>query len=105
MFEMGAKFDEEWSADNKRQKEDMESVHKAPQEHALIFAKEKRKGKVVTIVKPFYMEKKELQDLLKILKKKLATGGSMKGKSLEFQGEVKEDLLLHLRMLQFRMKC
>jgi len=89
MFEMGANFEDGWSLD-KGEKSEVSKVFKAYDKHQLTFTKEKRRGKVVTIVKPFYLEKKELQSLLKRLKKKLATGGSLKEDSLEFQGEVKE---------------
>ncbi len=104
MFEMGAKFDDGWSAPSKKKRESIECEIKPFEKHQLTFAKEKRKGKVVTIVKPFYLEKKELQSLLKTLKKKLATGGAIKENSLEFQGEVKEVLLEELQKLHFKIK-
>ncbi len=103
MFEMGAKFDEGWSLE-KETKQSATKEFKAYDKHHLHFAKEKRKGKVVTIVKPFFLEKKELQAILKQLKKKLATGGALKEDSLEFQGEVKERLGVALRELGFGMK-
>jgi translation initiation factor 1 len=103
MFEMGAKFQEGWSF-QKEKEEKSEREIKVPQKHLLTFAKEKRKGKVVTIVKPFYLEKKALTELLKTLKKSLATGGSIKENSLEFQGDVRERLLSHLSSLDFRIK-
>ena len=103
MFEMGAKFDVGWSADNNDKKKISKEI-KPYDKHQLFFAKEKRKGKVVTIVKPFYLDKKELQALLKSLKKKLATGGSLKEESLEFQGEVQEVLKQELKSLGFKLK-
>jgi translation initiation factor 1 len=103
MFEMGAKFQEGWSCETEKEQE-CEVVVKTPQKHQLTFAKEKRKGKIVTIVKPFYLEKKALKALLATLKKSLATGGSIKENTLEFQGDVKEKLLSHLRSLDFRIK-
>jgi len=103
MFEMGANFDDGWSVD-KGEKKSVKKENKAYDKHQLVFAKEKRKGKTVTIVKPFYLEKKELQSILKTLKKKLATGGSLKEESLEFQGEVKEVLAKELITLGFKLK-
>ncbi len=103
MFEMGAKFDDGWSID-KGEKKVAKKELKAFDKHQLVFSKEKRKGKVVTIVKPFFLEKKELQSVLKSLKKKLATGGSAKEDTLEFQGEVKEALASELRKLEFKLK-
>jgi len=103
MFEMGAKFDDGWSVD-KGEKKEVKNEIKAFDKHQLIFAKEKRKGKVVTIVKPFYLDKKALQSVLKSLKKKLATGGSLKEDRLEFQGEVKDILKIELQALGFKIK-
>ena len=102
MFEMGAKFDEGWSVE-KETKQSVKKEFKAYDKHQLHFAKEKRKDKVVTIVKPFILEKKELQAILKQLKKKLATGGALKEDSLEFQGEVKEALSKELLRLGYSL--
>ena len=102
---MDADFDDEWSSDNKNKPAKKISTEiKAPEKHQLHFAKEKRRGKVVTIVKPFYLEKKELQALLKILKKKLGTGGTVKEESLEFQGEIQDTLRKRLDALGYRFK-
>jgi len=108
MFEMGANFEGGWSSDNKEKgvKNHARPCKEllAPQKHQLHFAKEKRRGKVVTIVKPFCLEKKKLQALLKTLKKKLGTGGTLKENSLEFQGELQEALRLQLETLEYRFK-
>ena len=105
LFEMGADFGDKWSSDNKNKPAKKVSTEiKAPEKHQLHFGKEKRRGKVVTIVKPFYLEKKELQALLKILKKKLGTGGTVKEESLEFQGEIQDTLRKRLDALGYRFK-
>jgi len=102
---MGADFSDEWSSDNKDKPGQKVSTEiKSPQKHQLHFAKEKRRGKVVTIVKPFCLEKKELQSLLKTIKKKLGTGGTLKENTLEFQGELQEQLRVILEKLQYRFK-
>jgi len=102
---MGADFDDEWSSDNKDKPGQKVSTEiKSPEKHQLHFAKEKRRGKVVTIVKPFYLEKKELQSLLKTIKKKLGTGGTLKENTLEFQGELQEQLSVILEKLKYRFK-
>ena len=103
MFEMGAKFDDGWSLEKDEQKKIKKEI-KSPQKHQLNFAKEKRRGKTVTIVKPFFLEKKELQALLKTLKKRLGTGGTQKEQSLEFQGDVQESLKSALTKIGFRFK-
>jgi len=105
LFEMGADFSDGWEADNRTEpSKHITNEIKEPPQHRLHFAKEKRRGKVVTIVKPFMLEANELKSVLKILKKKLGTGGTVKEKSLEFQGEVKEGLKVQLENLNFGFK-
>ncbi|MDM5272381.1 translation initiation factor [Sulfurovum sp. zt1-1] len=105
LFEMGANFEDSWSSDNKDKPSNKKTIEvKAPEKHQLHFAKEKRRGKIVTIVKPFHLEKQDLQALLKVLKKKLGTGGTAKEDSLEFQGEIAEILHTHLENLGYRFK-
>lgn len=105
LFEMGAKFDDEWSSDNKDKPSKKKSNEiKTPEKHRLIFAKEKRRGKVVTILRGFYMDKKELQVLLKAIKKSLGTGGTLKDDEMEFQGEVQDKLRQILGDKGFRFK-
>ena len=105
LFEIGAHFEEGWSSDNKDKpsKQTITEI-KTPQKHQLHFAKERRRGKVVTIVKPFFLAKSDLQALLKTLKKRLGTGGTVKENTLEFQGEVQETLRIQLDALGYRFK-
>jgi len=105
LFEMGSNFNDEWSSDNKIKIAKTETIEIKPaNKHQLHFAKEKRRGKVVTIVKPFCLEKKVLQLLLKTLKKKLGTGGTLKDNSLEFQGDISKNLKEHLESMEYRFK-
>ncbi len=105
LFEMGADFGDNWSSDNKDKPiKTISSEIKTPNKHQLHFVKEKRRGKVVTIVKPFYLEKKDLQTLLKTLKKKLGTGGTLKENTLEFQGDISEQVRKHLKSMEYRFK-
>ena len=105
LFEMGADFGDEWSSDNKQKPtKNVSTEIKEPNKHQLHFAKEKRRGKIVTIVKPFCLAKNDLQALVKTLKKKLGTGGTVKEDSLEFQGDIPEKLRKHLEILGYRFK-
>lgn len=105
LFEMGTDFGDDWSSDNKVKSEKYSTTDiKTPQKHQLHFAKEKRRGKVVTIVKPFHLEKETLQSLLKSIKKKMGTGGTIKENTLEVQGDVKEQLQEILEILGYRFK-
>ena len=102
---MGADFGDEWSSNNKDKPAKKVSTEiKVPEKHQLHFSKEKRRGKVVTIVKPFYLAKSDLQSLVKILKKKLGTGGTVKENTLEFQGDIPEQVRQHLEALEYRFK-
>ncbi len=98
LFEMGAKFEDGWSSDNKIKSKKVSNIElKEPNRHSLVTAKEKRRGKVVTVVKEFFISKDELKSLLKSLKKSLGCGGTLKDNNLEFQGDianrVKEELI------------
>ena len=105
VFEMGADFGDDWSSDNKdKPSKKISTEIKVPEKHQLHFAKEKRRGKIVTIVQPFYLEKAILQALLKTLKKKLGTGGTVKENSLEFQGDIPEQVRKHLEKMEYRFK-
>ncbi len=108
LFEMGADFSDDWTSDNKNKPSKQQNRNcndiLPPHSHQLHFAKEKRRGKVVTIVKPFCLEKKVLQGLLKQVKKKLGTGGTVRENTLEFQGELQVQLRTVLESLDYRFK-
>ena len=102
---MSADLGDGWSSDNKDKPfKKISTEIKAPEKHQLHFAKEKRRGKIVTIVKPFYLDKTTLQALLKTLKKKLGTGGTVKEDSLEFQGDIPDMLRKHIGALGYTFK-
>jgi translation initiation factor 1 len=105
LFEMGADLGDGWESDNKKAPAKKEkSEIKPPQKHQLYLAKEKRRGKIVTVVKPFHLEKTELQSLLKRLKKRLGTGGALKENALEFQGDIPDKLQAALEELHYRFR-
>lgn len=105
LFEMGANFEDGWSSDNKnKHSKTVETEIRIPNNHQLFCAKEKRRGKVVTVVKPFHLAKNDLQLLIITLKKKLGTGGTVKENSLEFQGDIHEKIRQHLKKLGYNFK-
>lgn len=63
-----------------------------------------RKGKTVTIITGFQHKPETLAKLLKQLKAKCGTGGTVKNDTLEIQGEHKEKLVTLLRELGYRVK-
>ncbi len=100
---IGASFQEEWQqvSEVKREKH-IELLE--PKKHFLLFKKERRKAKLVTLVGPFALEKKTMETLLKELKKKLGCGGSIKGEFMEFQGDLQLKLREYLESEDFRFK-
>ena len=99
---IGASFEDGWSVVKEEKKSALEL--KEPAKHQLVFKREKRRGKVVTLVGEFFLEKKEAQKELKKLKSSLACGGSFKDGWMEFQGEVRERLKRALQEEGFSFK-
>lgn len=75
-----------------------------PSAHRLVFQKEKRKGKVVTLVGPFSLREEDAQKTLSLLKKSLACGGTYKEGWMEFQGEIAPKVREYLEKLSFKFK-
>ena len=78
---------------------------KVPAKHLLVLKMEKRQGKPVSIVGPFFLEKEVLLKLCSLLKKKLGSGGTCKEEWMEFQGDCKVKLKLFLQEDGFRFKA
>ena len=89
---IGAEFDNSWKEVQTPRKSAIANEILEPSKHFLFFSKEKRRGKVVTLVGEFALSKEDANTILKTLKKKLGCGGSFKDNFMEFQGELKEKL-------------
>ena len=101
---IGADFDDGWSEVESPRKSQISSEILTPQKHQLHFAKEKRRGKVVTLVGPFMLTRDDANKLLKLLKKKIGCGGAYKDGFMEFQGDLKEKIRPLLVTESFRFK-
>ena len=101
---IGADIDDSWAQIQPKRKSLLADEEIEPNKHFLHFAKEKRRGKTVTLVGEFFLSKADALGALKILKKKLGCGGSYKDSYMEFQGELKEKLRPLLVELDFRFK-
>ena len=66
--------------------------------------KNKRGGKIVSVIMPLPFNPKYFQKLTKELKKLCGTGGSYKESSIEIQGDHRDKLKLHLENLGFKVK-
>jgi len=82
--------------DKKTAKKSQESAILPKKEHQLVFALEKRNGKPVTIIGKFQIEENTKKEILKLLKTKLACGGSIKGEYIEIQGDLKDKIRIVL---------
>jgi len=101
---IGADIDDSWAQVQTPRKSTLSSEIIEPQKHFLIFKKEKRRGKTVTLVGEFQLSKEDATITLKLLKKKLGCGGSYKENWMEFQGELKDKLRTLLIEQGFRFK-
>ena len=101
---IGADIDDSWAQVQTPRKSVVSNEILEPSKHFLMFKKEKRRGKTVTLVGEFQLPKDDSTALLKSLKKKLGCGGSFKDGWMEFQGELKEKLRELLVEEGFRFK-
>ncbi len=93
MFTIGAKLDQE-SYDTKKTKiESKNDPMISKNQHQLVFTFEKRNGKPVTLVGRFQIGEKEKKEVLSLLKKKLACGGTISDEWIEIQGDKKEKII------------
>ncbi len=102
-LDIGAKIDAGWSHVHEVTPQEGNEVVE-PQQHRLVFQREKRRGKTVTLVGPFQLNKADASALLKTMKKTLGCGGSYKAPWMEFQGDVQESLRPLLTSQEFRFK-
>lgn len=103
-FFVGADIDEGWAEVTSSRKTQIATEVLEPSKQFLLFKKEKRRGKTVTIVGEFQLAKTDATSLLKTLKKKLGCGGIYKDGWMEMQGELKDKLreLLLQKGFKFR---
>ena len=102
---IGADIDDSWHVVQDKRKSAVSNELLEPAKHLLMFKKEKRRGKTVTLVGEFHMPKEDANATLKTLKKKLGCGGSYKEGWMEFQGEIKDKVRELLVEQEFRFKA
>ncbi len=101
---IGADIDDGWAQVQSPRKSKISNEILEPSKHFLVFSKEKRKGKTVTLIGEFHLPKIDATATLKTLKKKLGCGGAFKDGWMEFQGELKDKLRPLLVDAGFRFK-
>lgn len=101
-LDLGATWGEGWSMEEEKTSKVLTFLD--PSEHRLVFQKEKRKGKVVTLVGPFSLNEEDAQKTLSTLKKSLACGGAYKEGWMELQGDISPKVREALEKLSFKFK-
>lgn len=101
---IGAEIDDSWAEVQTPRKTKVSNEILPPSKHFLVFQKEKRRGKTVTLVGEFQLQKDEADSILKALKKKLGCGGSYKDNWMEFQGDIPDKIRALLSEKAFRFK-
>ncbi|MDD2652685.1 MAG: translation initiation factor [Sulfurimonas sp.] len=99
-----AEIEDGWAEVASPRKTDVSNEILEPQKHFLFFKKEKRNGKTVTLVGEFHLTQNDAEATLKMLKKRLGCGGTLKEGWMEFQGELKDKLKPLLLENNFRFK-
>jgi translation initiation factor 1 len=100
---VGAHIGDDWSEIEEGSDKQIDKIL-SPAEHMLVFKREKRRGKTLTLVGPFHLKKDDADTLLAFLKKKLGSGGSYKKPWIELQGECAEKLRVILKDKGFKFK-
>jgi translation initiation factor 1 len=101
-LELGGAWSDGWTLDE--DKPAKIAVILQPCAHTLVFKKEKRRGKIVTLVGSFSLSEEESVKTLSTLKKSLACGGTYKEGWMEFQGDIAVKLREQLEKLGFKTR-
>lgn len=101
-FDMGASWGDGWELETQKTSRAITLLD--PSAHFLVFQKEKRRGKIVTLVGPFSLSDTDSSQTLSKLKKSLACGGTYKEGWMEFQGDIAPKLREQLEKYGFRFK-
>ena len=75
-----------------------------PDDNTVRLRHEMRRGKPVTVVTGLPMADSALREFAKILKKKCSTGGAVKDRQIELQGDHREFLLRELKARNYTVK-
>lgn len=86
------------------QKGEITAVSAVQQKVTVRLDRKGRGGKSVTVIEGLQIGTKEKDFLMKQLKSKFGTGGSLKDEALEIQGDHRDAILIHLGNLGFRPK-
>lgn len=80
------------------------SMRPVQQKVTVRLERKSRYGKSVTVIDGLQMRQRERESLLKQLKTKLGTGGTIKDTSLEIQGDYRDTLMVELGKMGYTAK-
>lgn len=103
-FSLGTSLDKDTSWHLEQAKPASKQEIKLPEKHLLVLKMEKRLGKPVSLVGPFFLSEDAMNMLCSKIKKKLGSGGTCKEAWMEFQGECREKVRSLLELEGFRFK-
>ncbi len=101
---IGSEIESGWAVVDTDRKTTVSDEILEPNKHFLFFKKEKRRGKIVTLVGEFHMPTTDVTALLQTIKKRLGCGGAYKECWMEFQGEIKDKIRAILVEEGFRFR-
>jgi translation initiation factor 1 len=99
-----------WSSEHgdlrKKSRKAVETTSLPPQQQTVYLHRESkgRGGKAVTLLKGLTLSEAEMNILAKTIKQACSSGGTVKGKVIEIQGEQREKIADVLRKLGFKVK-
>lgn len=105
LFDLGSSLDSDkgWKLSSEKTVLKSSDI-KPPEKHFLVLKMEKRVGKPISLVGPFFLSDGAMNLLCSKIKKKLGSGGTCKEAWMEFQGECREKLRLVLMQEGYRFK-
>ena len=88
-----------YSTDNSFEMEtsNEENINTLTKEDLRIYLDRRKAGKIVTIIKGFKGNRKQLEDYATLIKKKCGVGGSVKNNEILIQGNVREIVISLLK--------
>ena len=104
-FSLGSALDNDAGWNLETEKHSLSKELKEPNKHRLVLKMEKRRGKPVSVVGPFFLSKERMTLVCSSVKKRLGSGGTCKDEWMEFQGECREKLKLFLQDEGFLFKA
>jgi translation initiation factor 1 len=81
-----------------------ETIHASQQRVCVRLERKGRVGKSVTLIEGLQISAKDREALLKQLKARLGTGGSLKNDVLEIQGDHRETIIVLLHEMGYKSK-